>query len=74
MYISFHFFRRKRIGVLASEHWKNKYPKFNTPQAKTELKQFIEKISGECFLPEAGFFCRWHRRARENVFQRAEEV
>ena len=50
------FYRRKQVGVLASEHWKHKLPKFNTPEKKAELEQFAKKISDECSLPEAGFF------------------
>ena len=48
--------RRKRVGVLGSEHWKTKAPKFNTPGRKAELKQFANSISSECSLPEAGFY------------------
>ncbi|CAH3152747.1 unnamed protein product [Porites evermanni] len=48
--------KRKQVGVLASEHWKHKLPKFNTPEKKAELEQFAKKISDECSLPEAGFF------------------
>ena len=44
------------MGVLASENWKHKFPKFNTPEKKAELEQFVKKISDECSLPEAGFF------------------
>lgn len=44
------------MGVLASENWKHKFPKFNTPERKAELEQFAKKISDECSLPEAGFF------------------
>ena len=54
--LGYFIFRRKRIGVLASEHWKNKCPKFHSPESKIELKKFIEKISDECSLPEAGFY------------------
>ena len=51
-------YRRKQVGVLASEHWNTsigKFPKFNTPDKKAELQQFAKKISDECSLPEAGF-------------------
>ena len=43
------------MGVLASEHWGMKYPKFYTPELKAELTKFAAKISVECLLPEAGF-------------------
>ena len=43
------------MGVLASEHWGMKYPKFNMPELKAELTKFAAKISVECSLPEAGF-------------------
>lgn len=43
------------MGVLASENWKYKFPKFNTPEKKAELEQFAKKISDGCSLPEAGF-------------------
>ena len=42
--------------MLASEHWKHKFPKFKTPEKKAELEQFAKKISDECSLPEAHFF------------------
>lgn len=42
------------MGVLVSENWKHKCPKFNKPEKKAELEQFA-KISDECSLPEAGF-------------------
>ena len=43
------------MGVLVSENWKHKCPKFNTPEKKAELDQFAKKIFDECSLPEAGF-------------------
>lgn len=49
------YFRRKQVGVLACQHWNNKYPKFNTPQQKAELAKFSEQIFKECALPEVGF-------------------
>ena len=52
-------YRRKQVGVLASEHWNTcagKFPKFNTPDKKAELQQFAKKITDECSLPEAGFY------------------
>lgn len=49
------FNRRKNVGVLATKRWKNKFPKFNTPQLKAELKEFAREISSECSLPAAGF-------------------
>lgn len=47
--------RRKRIGILASEHWKGDYPKFNTPEKKVELNKFASQIEAECGIPEIGF-------------------
>lgn len=49
--------RRKRIGILASEHWKGDYPKFNTPEKKVELNKFASQIEAECGIPEIGFTC-----------------
>ena len=49
------YYRRKRVGVLATEHWGSKYPKFNTPERKAVLDRFAAKISEECSLPDAGF-------------------
>ena len=41
--------------MLATEHWQHKFPKFNTPEKKSELEAFA-KISDECSLPGARFF------------------
>lgn len=49
--------RCKRIGILASEHWKGDYPKFNTPEKKVELNNFASQIEAECGIPEIGFTC-----------------
>ena len=46
---------RKRIGILASEHWKGDYPKFNTPEKKVQLHKFASQIEAECGIPEIGF-------------------
>lgn len=35
------FYRRKQVGVLASEHWKHKLPKFNTPEKKLRLNSLL---------------------------------
>ncbi|KAK2564501.1 hypothetical protein P5673_011944 [Acropora cervicornis] len=51
MYLS----KRKRIGILASEHWKGDYPKFNTPEKKVQLNKFASQIEAECGIPEIGF-------------------
>jgi len=48
-------FRRKQVGALASAHWKNKIPKFNTPQMKAELSSFADEILSQCEMPEVGF-------------------
>ena len=50
-------FRCKRIGILASEHWKGDYPKFNTPEKKVELNKFASQIEAECGIPEIGLIC-----------------
>lgn len=50
--------RCKRIGILASEHWKGDYPKFNTPEKKVELNNFASQIEAECGIPEIGFTWR----------------
>lgn len=42
--------------MLATEHWQHKFPKFNTPEKKSELEAFAKKISDECSLPGARFF------------------
>ena len=41
--------------MLASAHWNDTYPKFNTPEKKVELTKFSEKIAKECAVPAAGF-------------------
>lgn len=48
-------FRCKRIGILASEHWKGDYPKFNTPEKKVELNKFASQIEAKCGIPEIDF-------------------
>lgn len=37
------------------EHWDNQYPKFNTPERKSELAKFAETIAKECAVPAVGF-------------------
>ncbi len=49
------YLRRKQVGVLASAHCNNTYPKFNTPQRKVELANFAEKIAADCSVPAVGF-------------------
>ena len=49
------FFRRKKVGVHASEFWKDEIPKFNTPGKKAELLKFAEQISEESAMAEIGF-------------------
>ncbi|KAJ7378989.1 hypothetical protein OS493_018783 [Desmophyllum pertusum] len=51
MYLS----KRKRVGILASEHWRGDYPKFNTPEKKAGLNKFASQIEEECGIPEIGF-------------------
>ena len=41
--------------MLASAHWNNTYPKFNTPKKKVELARFAEDIEKECAVPALGF-------------------
>ena len=54
--IYIYIYRRKKVGVLAAEHWKyNPAPKFNTPQMKSALANFAEQIAPQCAMPEIGF-------------------
>ena len=48
-------YRRKKIGVLATSKWGNDCPKFNTPETKSELKEFAAEIASECAIPEINF-------------------
>ena len=41
--------------MLASAHWNNTYPKFNTPKKRVELTKFAEEIEKECAVPVLGF-------------------
>ena len=54
MLIAFCIFRRKQIGVLAANKWKNS-PKFNSPEAKAELDAFAEQIEQDCGIKEISF-------------------
>ncbi|CAB3987946.1 Hypothetical predicted protein [Paramuricea clavata] len=47
--------KRKQVGMLATAHWKNSFPKFNTPQKRIELVEFASSIAEECSVPAAGF-------------------
>ncbi|KAL9970491.1 hypothetical protein ACROYT_G022875 [Oculina patagonica] len=47
--------KRKRVGILASEHWRGDLPKFNTPEKKAGLNTFASQIEAECGMPEIGF-------------------
>ncbi|KAJ7394811.1 hypothetical protein OS493_000645 [Desmophyllum pertusum] len=47
--------KRKRVGVMATEKWGPKFPKFNSPQMKAELNEFSAKITPVCGIPEVGF-------------------
>ncbi|XP_067043886.1 uncharacterized protein [Acropora muricata] len=47
--------KRKKIGILAASKWGNSCPKFNSPEAKTDLKEFCAKIASECAIPEINF-------------------
>lgn len=48
-------FRRKKVGVLATQKWGKQLPKFNTPEKRNELEHFAKEISAEVVLPEVGF-------------------
>lgn len=41
--------------MLASTRWKGVVPKFNNPEAKTELASFASEITTQCGMPEVGF-------------------
>lgn len=47
-------YRRKKIGVRATEKWPN-MPLFNTPEKKVELQAFAKIIEAECGIPEINF-------------------
>ncbi|KAJ7363208.1 hypothetical protein OS493_011489 [Desmophyllum pertusum] len=47
--------KRKKIGILATSRWGNSCPKFNSPDTKTELKEFSAEIAPECAIPEINF-------------------
>ena len=48
-------FRRKRIGVLATQRWGKSLPKFNSPETKQQLAEFATEITPECGIPEINF-------------------
>ena len=48
-------YRRKKIGILATSKWGSSCPKFNSPELKTELKEFCTEIASECAIPEINF-------------------
>jgi len=48
-------YRRKKIGILATNRWGDACPKFNTPEAKSNLKMFSAEIAPECSIPEIDF-------------------
>ncbi|KAJ7387924.1 hypothetical protein OS493_001276 [Desmophyllum pertusum] len=50
--------KRKRVGVMATEKWGPKFPKFNSPQMKAELNEFSAKITPVCGIPEVGLMKR----------------
>ena len=53
MYISL---KTKESWSAGYRKWKNNlYPKFNTPQMKSELVNFAKQIAPECAMPEVGF-------------------
>ena len=44
--------RHKKVGLLATQHWGvGNFPKFNTPEMKTQLKKFAIDIVPECSIP-----------------------
>lgn len=48
--------RCKKVGLLATQTWgAGNFPKFNTPEMKTQLKTFASDIEAECSIPEIGF-------------------
>lgn len=48
-------YRRKKIGILATNRWGDGCPKFNTPETKSDLKKFSAEIAPECSIAEIGF-------------------
>ena len=48
--------RGKKVGLLATQkRGAGNFPKFKTPEMKTQLKTFASDIEGECSIPEIGF-------------------
>ena len=48
-------FRRKRIGILATQRWRKSLPKFNTPETKQQLTKLATEITLECGMTEINF-------------------
>ena len=55
--------------MLATAHWNNTYPKFNTPKKKVELARFAEDIEKECAVPALGFNKDGIAKHIPNLFQ-----
>ena len=64
------------MGVLATERWGPKFPRFNTPEMRAKLQNFTEEIAPACKVPEVGFneegilkhvqdYCNEQRRYRK---------
>ena len=48
-------YRRKKIGLLATQRWGDSLPKFNSPDTKKQLTEFATGITQECGIPEINF-------------------
>ena len=45
-------YRRKKIGLLATQRWGESLPKFKSPDTKQQLTEFATRITPECGIPE----------------------
>lgn len=61
-------YRRKKIGLLATQRWGDSLPKFNSPDTKQQLTEFATRITPECGIPELNFNADGIARHIQNFF------
>ena len=61
-------YRRKKIGLLATQRWGESLPKFKSPDTKQQLTEFASRITPECGIPELNFNADGIARHIKNFF------
>ena len=66
--LTMYVYRRKKIGLEATQRWGDSLPKFNCPDTKQQPTEFATRINSECGIPEVNFNADGIARHFQNFF------